>query len=104
METIAISRFKATCLAVLDRVQKTGEPVLVTRFGKPVAEVTPVRAGKTARRALGQMAGTAEILGDIVSPVLPATTWEAFVGREGGFDEGAKRSAKRRQTEKRKRR
>jgi prevent-host-death family protein len=95
METIAISKFKATCLAVLDRVQKTGEAVLVTRFGKPVAEVTPVRAAKVGRRELGQMAGTAEILGDIVSPVLPATAWEAVIGREGGFDQEAKRAAKR---------
>ena len=34
-----ISKFKATCLAVLERVRKTGEPVLVTRFGHPVAEI-----------------------------------------------------------------
>lgn len=81
METIAISKFKATCLAVLDRVQKTGEPVLVTRFGKPVAEVTPVRAKETGKRKLGDMAGTAQILGDIVSPVLPPEAWEAIGGR-----------------------
>ena len=37
MEEIQISKFKATCLAVLDRVGKTRKPVLVTRFGKPVA-------------------------------------------------------------------
>ncbi len=35
MEEIAISKFKATCLAVLERVRKTGQPVLVTRFGQP---------------------------------------------------------------------
>ena len=39
MEEIAISKFKATCLAVLERVRRTGKPILVTRFGKPVAEV-----------------------------------------------------------------
>jgi hypothetical protein len=33
MEEIAISKFKATCLAVLEKVRKTGKPVLVTRFG-----------------------------------------------------------------------
>lgn len=36
METIAISAFKATCLAVLERVRKTRKPILVTRFGEPV--------------------------------------------------------------------
>ena len=36
-----ISKFKATCRAILDRVAKTGKPVLVTRFGKPVARILP---------------------------------------------------------------
>ena len=39
METISVSRFKATCLAVLQRVKRTGKPVLITRFGEPVAEL-----------------------------------------------------------------
>lgn len=82
METIAISKFKATCLAVLERVRTTGEPVLVTRFGKPVAEVAPVRPARKGKRVLGQMAGTGEILGDIISPALPASTWEAIGGRK----------------------
>lgn len=81
METIAISKFKATCLAVLDRVQKTGQPVLVTRFGKPVAEVGPAVPARPGKRKLGDMAGTGEILGDIISPALPAETWEAISGR-----------------------
>ncbi len=33
-ETMAISKFKATCLAVLERVRRTGRPVVVTRFVK----------------------------------------------------------------------
>ena len=43
MESIAVSKFKATCLAVLQRVKRTGRPVRVTRFGKPVADVVPPR-------------------------------------------------------------
>jgi prevent-host-death family protein len=43
MREIAISKFKATCLAVLEDVRKTGAPVRITRFGKPVAEVVPSR-------------------------------------------------------------
>src|SRR5207302_1891342 len=39
MEEMAISKFKATCLAVLERVRKTKKPILVTRFGEPIAEV-----------------------------------------------------------------
>ena len=37
MEKMAVSEFKATCLAVLQRVKRTGQPVLITRFGEPVA-------------------------------------------------------------------
>ena len=78
METIAISKFKATCLAVLERVQRTGQPILVTRFGKPVAEVNPARTAGKRKRQFGQMAGTSEILGDIISPAAPAEIWEAI--------------------------
>jgi prevent-host-death family protein len=46
METMAISQFKARCLAVLERVRKTGKPVLVTRFGKPIARIV---VGRPAR-------------------------------------------------------
>ena len=41
MQRIQISKFKATCLAVLDRVAQTREPVLVTRRGKPIARIVP---------------------------------------------------------------
>ena len=37
MEEIAISKFKATCLAVVERVRKTRKPIRITKFGKPVA-------------------------------------------------------------------
>ncbi len=75
MKEIPISKFKATCLAVLERVRKTGEPVLVTRFGQPVAEINP--AGRVKRIRLGGGAGTLEILGDIVGPTGDISEWEA---------------------------
>jgi prevent-host-death family protein len=78
MEQIAISKFKATCLAVLERVRKTGKPVLVTRFGEPVAEVGPASVANPARRELGSMRGTARIVGDIVSPASEEDDWEVL--------------------------
>ena len=78
MEQIAISRFKATCLAVLEGVRKTRRPVLVTRFGKPVAQIMPPPAPKRRAGWLGSMAGTAEILGDIVSPACDEQDWEVL--------------------------
>jgi prevent-host-death family protein len=65
MKDIEISKFKATCLAVLEEVRRTRKPVRVTRFGKPVAEVRPVTE---ERRKLGGMRDSTEIVGDITGP------------------------------------
>jgi len=75
MQEIAISKFKATCLSVLEDVHKTRRPILVTRFGKPVAEVGPPRAAK--KRLLGCMKGTGEVIGDIVGPIGSFDDWKA---------------------------
>jgi len=77
METIAISKFKATCLAVLEKVRKTGEPILVTRFGHPVAEIGPPGAGLKPVRKFGSMVGTMNIVGDIVGPIGDEVDWDA---------------------------
>ena len=78
MDEIAISKFKATCLAVLDNVRRTRRPIRVTRFGKPVAEVVPASGPKPGRSWLGCMAGTAELVGDIGAPATAAEEWEAL--------------------------
>jgi prevent-host-death family protein len=78
METIAISKFKATCLSVLQKVKRTGRPVLVTRFGKPIASIVPPPTPVRRRGWLGSLAGTATIVGDITSPVLPEEDWEVL--------------------------
>ncbi len=74
MEEMQISTFKAKCLAVLERVGKTGQPVLVTRFGQPVAQIVPPPSGDW----LGAMAGTGRILGDLTAPALDPEEWEAL--------------------------
>lgn len=66
MREIPISKFKATCLAVLEQVRRTKRPVRVTRFGKPVAEVVPPSPQPGQERVLGFMAGGGAIRGDIV--------------------------------------
>jgi prevent-host-death family protein len=65
---INISKFKATCLAVLAEVRRTGVPVRITRLGKPVADILPPKPdpGKTW---LGSMSDSVEIIGDLVGPV-----------------------------------
>ena len=76
-ETIAISEFKATCLAVLERVRRTGTPIVVTRRGKPIAEVVPPSLASSEAGWLGSMTGTAKIVGDLVEPV-SWNDWEAL--------------------------
>ncbi len=69
MQEIAISEFKTKCLAILDEVSKTKQPIRITRHGKPIAEVIPA-APQRKGRELGSMKGMVKILGDIVSPVI----------------------------------
>jgi antitoxin (DNA-binding transcriptional repressor) of toxin-antitoxin stability system len=76
MDEIAISKFKATCLAVLENVRKTGKPILVTRFGQPVAEIRPTSSLHPGRR-FGLRTHTGLILGDIVGSIGDESDWEA---------------------------
>jgi prevent-host-death family protein len=77
MKEIAISKFKATCLEVLEEVRKTGEPILVTKFGQPIARIESPSAQQTKRIKLGGGAGTMTILGDIVGTISDISDWEA---------------------------
>ena len=77
-ETIPISAFKARCLAVLRRVRQTGQPILVTKFGEPVAEIVPPTPAQPAAPWLGRLKGTAAITGDIGAPIAKPSDWEAM--------------------------
>lgn len=76
MQTIQASEFKAKCLALMDEVARTGNPVLITKNGKPIAELRPHR-GPRAKSLIGIDKGRIKILGDIVSP-LGSEDWEAL--------------------------
>ena len=78
METMSISKFKATCLAVLERVRRTRKPVLITRFGEPVAEVVPPSPETAAKDWIGSLKSKGKVQGDIVSPVLENDSWQAL--------------------------
>jgi prevent-host-death family protein len=76
MRTMTATSFKAGCLAVLDDVERTGEPVVILKRGKPVAQVVRIPA-RRERRPQDGLRGTVEILGDVTSPVVPADAWNA---------------------------
>ena len=77
-ETIPISKFKATCLRLLDNVKKTGKSIIVTRKGEPIALVTPPPPPPKSDPWLGCMKNRIEITGDIISPVLDEKEWEVL--------------------------
>ena len=78
METMPISKFKATCLAALERVRRTGRPLRVTRFGKPVADIVAPAPEHPQAGWIGSMRGTLEIRGDLVAPSSELAEWEAL--------------------------
>ncbi len=71
---IKASEFKAKCLALMDEVERTGESVVITKNGKPVAEL--VRHRQRQSNALGILKGRLFITGDIISPI--DMEWDAL--------------------------
>jgi len=78
MKTMPAGQFKARCLAIMSQVQATGEPVMITKHGVPVATLV---AATTGTNLLGSMADDFTIVGDIESPAVTAKTWTATRGR-----------------------
>lgn len=74
MKTVPAGEFKAKCLQLMDEVDETGEPVLITKRGRPVARLVPV---ETARSLLGCLAGRMEIAGDLTE-----SPWDDAGGAE----------------------
>jgi len=65
MKTLAVSDFKAKCIAVLREAQRNGEPLLVTRRGRPLARIEPI-SEDSSKRQLGLHRGRMRIRRDIV--------------------------------------
>ena len=76
MKKMAAGKFKTHCLSVMEDVQATGEPVVITKRGTPVVKVVPVAAEQD--ELFGFMAGEFKINGDIESPVIPPGDWEVM--------------------------
>ena len=68
--SIPAGRFKAECLALLDHVAATGEALVVTKRGRPVARILPFHE-ETARSLLGSVTEVGSIVAPINEP------WEA---------------------------
>lgn len=74
-QSIGVAELKARCTGIIKRVARSRQAYVVTVRGKPVAELTPLRVLKPKEVQFGGMKGTAEIVGDIISP--SADDWYA---------------------------
>lgn len=77
MKTMAAGKFKAQCLAVIDEVHDSRQEVVITKHGKPMAKLIPIR--KTADDIFGAMRGLGKITGDLIEPIFPPEEWDVEV-------------------------
>lgn len=75
-EVVTISKFKATCLALLDKVKRTGQPILVTKRGEPIALVSSPPKPERPPSWVGSFRHKGKIVGDVMAPVLDESEWE----------------------------
>jgi len=68
--TIPAGQFKARCLGLLDQVAESGETLVITKRGKPVAKLVPLKPAPST-----SLRGSVQYLGEIVSPL--GEKWEA---------------------------
>ena len=77
---MAAGEFKAKCLAIMDEVNETGRPLVVTKRGEPVIRVVPIRNDRRKKdKFLGRLEGIMKINGDpddLVKPIFPLEDWD----------------------------
>jgi prevent-host-death family protein len=73
-QTIAAGEFKAKCLKLLDQVAETRQPLVITKFGKPIAQLVPLNQPKYD--IIGALRGSVLWEGDIISPI--DVEWDAM--------------------------
>ena len=75
---VPVTKFKATCLALLVKVKSIGRPILITRQGEPIALISPPPRPEKLESWLGSFKLKGRIVGDIVSPASEEKDWETL--------------------------
>jgi prevent-host-death family protein len=76
--SIPAAVFKAECLKLMDEVARTGRSIVITKHGRPVAQLVPVPG--VQKSLFGYMKNTFKITGDVVGPA--DERWSAVSGDE----------------------
>jgi prevent-host-death family protein len=74
MKTVAVGKFKAHCLALINEVARSNESLIITKYNKPVVKVTPYDTQKELKNK--PLKDAAIYIGDIISPI--DEEWEAL--------------------------
>ena len=78
-KTVAAAEFKATCLRLIDEMNEDGQPITITKRGKPVAVLTPVTEKAVEKKGIvGLMKGSVLRYDDPFAPALDPGEWEAM--------------------------
>ena len=75
MKTMGISKFKAHALKILDQVAKTQEIIVITKRGKPLAQISPYRKSDINPKP-GKLSDALVYEKDIISP-MGEDMWDA---------------------------
>lgn len=76
MKSIAASEFKAKCLALIDQVHDTGQPITITKRGRVVAVLHA--AGDESRKPWLRLRGTITRYDDPFKPAVDPGEWDAL--------------------------
>lgn len=78
-KTVAAAEFKATCLRLIDEMNEDGQPITITKRGRPVAVLTPVVEKAAAKKGIvGAMKGSVLRYDDPFAPAIDPGEWEAL--------------------------
>jgi len=76
-KAVGAAEFKAKCLNLIEQMAGDGEPITITKRGKPVAVLSPVPEATTGTSIIGAMKGSVLTYDDPFSPVIEAGDWDA---------------------------
>jgi prevent-host-death family protein len=68
LRSIPAGEFKSKCLKIMDMVKETHRPIIITKYGKPVAKLTPINE-ESPKSLFGAMKGSVAVIEDITKPV-----------------------------------
>ena len=76
-KAVGAAEFKAKCLRLIEEMGGDGEPIIITKRGKPVAILSPVPDAAVFTSIIGAMKGSVLTYEDPFSPAVETGEWDA---------------------------